>query len=133
MRVGGRPAAFHYYFALDGTMFSHRLGFDPALARCSPGLMATLETLASASNEGLVRVEFLGGGERYKTELADMNEPITHSIGLARTPLGVLGSRSKLELIRARRTLKRSERLHRLYLRGSQRNEDGAGISDRAD
>ncbi len=72
MRVGGRPAAFHYFFALDGTMFSHRLGFDPALARYSPGLVATLETLAAASSEGLARVEFLGGSERYKTELADM-------------------------------------------------------------
>jgi CelD/BcsL family acetyltransferase involved in cellulose biosynthesis len=132
MRIGGRPAAFHYYLALDGTMFSHRLGFDPALARYSPGLMATLESLGAAANEGLVRVEFLGGSERYKTELADMNEPITHSIGLARTPLGVVGSMSELELIRARRTLKRSERLHRLYLRGSQRGEDAAGISDGA-
>jgi CelD/BcsL family acetyltransferase involved in cellulose biosynthesis len=119
MRVKGHSAAFHYYIALDGTMFSHRLGFDPALARYSPGLLATLETLAAASDEGLVRVEFLGGNERYKAELADMNEPITHSIGLARTPLGVIGSMSKLELIRARRTLKRSQRLHRLYLRGS--------------
>ncbi len=65
MRVGGRPAEFHYFFELDGTMVVHRLAFDPALARYSPGLVATLETLRVASEDGMTRVEFLGGNERY--------------------------------------------------------------------
>ena len=86
MRVDGRPAAFHYFFALDGTMFVHRLAFDPALARCSPGLVATLETLRTASEEGLTRVEFLGGDERYKLELADHLEPLYQGFGLGRNP-----------------------------------------------
>jgi CelD/BcsL family acetyltransferase involved in cellulose biosynthesis len=116
MRVAGRPAAFHYIFTLDGVMLSHRLGFDPALARYSPGLVTTLETLRIASELGLHRVEFLGGGERYKVELADRFEPLSEAIGLARTPLGALAARQKLGVIALRRTLKRSERLQRLYL-----------------
>ncbi len=118
MRVGGKPAAFHYFFALDGVMIVHRLAFDPALSRCSPGLVATLETLRVASEDGLRRVEYLGGGERYKVELSDRLEPLSQAIGLARNPLGALAARQRLGLIQLRKTLKRSERLQRLYLNG---------------
>ena len=118
MRVGGRAAAFHYFFALDRTMIVHRLAFDPALARYSPGVVSTLETLRLASDEGLTRVEFLGGDERYKLELADSLEPLHEAIGLARGPVGALVGRVRLDAIRLRKTLKRSERLHRLYLGG---------------
>lgn len=118
LEVGGRPAAFHYYFAFEGTMFSHRLGFDPALARFSPGVLATLETLRAASEEGLTRVEFLGGAERYKIELSDRIEPLTDAIGFARTPVGATAAAAHLAAINLRRRLKRSDRLHRLYLHG---------------
>jgi CelD/BcsL family acetyltransferase involved in cellulose biosynthesis len=118
MRVGGRPAAFHYFFALEGTMFVHRLAFDPALARCSPGLVATLETLRTASEDGLTRVEFLGGDERYKLELADHLEPLYQGVGLGRNPFGSLAAAQRLALINLRKTLKRSARLQRLYLGG---------------
>lgn len=118
MRVGGAPAAFHYFFALDGVMVVHRLAFDPALAHCSPGLVATLETLRRASEEGLTRVEFLGGGERYKMELADRREPLYQGIGLGRSPLGALAARQRVASIRVRKTLKRSERLQHLYANG---------------
>jgi CelD/BcsL family acetyltransferase involved in cellulose biosynthesis len=118
MRVGGRPAAFHYFFVLDGTMVVHRLAFDPALARYSPGLVATLETLRVASEDGMTRVEFLGGNERYKLELADQEEPLFEAIGLARNPWGALAARQQLGSLWLRLRLKRSERLHRLYLGG---------------
>lgn len=118
MRVANAPAAFHYYFALDGVMIVHRLAFDPALARYSPGLIATLETLHRASEEGLTKVEFLGGGERYKIELADRLEPLSQAIGFNRTSVGALAARQRLGLIHLRKTLKRSERLQRLYQKG---------------
>jgi CelD/BcsL family acetyltransferase involved in cellulose biosynthesis len=118
MRVGGRPAAFHYFFVVDGTMVVHRLAFDPALARYSPGLVATLETLRVASEDGVTRVEFLGGNERYKLELADQEEPLFQAIGLARNPWGALAARRQLASLWLRMRLKRSERLHRLYLDG---------------
>jgi CelD/BcsL family acetyltransferase involved in cellulose biosynthesis len=118
MRVGGRPAAFHYFFELEGTMVVHRLAFDPELARYSPGLVATLETLRVASEDGMTRVEFLGGNERYKLELADREEPLYQAIGLARNPWGALAARQRLASLSLRRRLKRSERLHRLYLGG---------------
>jgi CelD/BcsL family acetyltransferase involved in cellulose biosynthesis len=130
MRVGGRPAAFHYFFALEGTMVVHRLAFDPALARYSPGLVSTLETLRIASEDGMTRVEFLGGNERYKLELADREEPLYEAIGLVRNPLGALAARQRLASLRLRLKLKRSERLHRLYLGGlgSLRRRQGSAL-----
>jgi CelD/BcsL family acetyltransferase involved in cellulose biosynthesis/O-antigen/teichoic acid export membrane protein len=118
LRVGGRPVAFDYSFLLGGAMFLHRLGFDPALARYSPGLVATLESLRLCTDDGATRVEFLGGDERYKLEFADRLEPLQQGIGLARNAHGALASRQRLLLIETRKTLKRSERLKRLYLRG---------------
>lgn len=121
MRVGGRAVAFHYFFELDRTMYVHRLAFDPALARYSPGLVSTLETLRVASEDGMTKVEYLGGGERYKLELSDRLEPLYQAVGLALNPVGSIASRCRVAAIEARKTFKRSERLQRLYLSGSLR------------
>jgi CelD/BcsL family acetyltransferase involved in cellulose biosynthesis len=120
LRVAGRPVAFHYYFALAGTMYVHRLAFDPdpALARFSPGLVCTLKTLETASEQGLTRVEYLGGDERYKLELSDRLEPLYEGIGLGRNVVARLAVRQRLATIAARRRLKRSPTMQRLYVGG---------------
>jgi CelD/BcsL family acetyltransferase involved in cellulose biosynthesis len=118
LEVGGRPVAFHYYLAFNGTMYVHRLAFDPALARLSPGVLTTLEALKVASEEGLRRVEFLGGDERYKLELADRIEPLYQGLGMAATPQGRLAVAARLGGIAARKRLKRSPTLRRLYFEG---------------
>jgi CelD/BcsL family acetyltransferase involved in cellulose biosynthesis len=118
LRLDGRAVAFHYYFAFEGCMYVHRLAFDPALARLSPGLVNTLDTLEAASEEGLTRVEFLGGAERYKTELADGFEPLCHGLGLARSAPARAAVAARLGVIRLRLRLKRSPSLHRLYMDG---------------
>ena len=115
LRLDGRAIAFHYYFALEGCMYVHRLAFDPAFARFSPGLVNTLDALEAASREGLTRVEFLGGAERYKVELADRLEPLHAGLGLAGTPLGRAVIDARLTSIHLRRRLKRVAPLHRLY------------------
>ena len=88
LKLDGRAVAFHYYFAFEGRMYVHRLAFDPDLARFSPGLVNTLDTIEAAADEGLTRVEFLGGAERYKTEIADGFEPLCHGLGLAQGAAG---------------------------------------------
>jgi CelD/BcsL family acetyltransferase involved in cellulose biosynthesis len=115
LRLDGHTIAFHYYFALEGNMYVHRLAFDPAYGRFSPGLVNTLDALEAASREGLTRVEFLGGAERYKIELADRLEPLHAGLGLAGTPLGRAVIDARLATIRLRRRLKRVAPLHRLY------------------
>ncbi len=115
LRLDGRAIAFHYFFAFEGCMYVHRLAFDPALSRYSPGLVNTLDTIQIASEEGLTRVEFLGGAERYKRELADRFEPLYQALGLASGVRGRTLLEAELGLIRLRMRLKRSQRLRRLY------------------
>jgi CelD/BcsL family acetyltransferase involved in cellulose biosynthesis len=115
LRVDGKAIAFHYWFALAGCMYVHRLAFDPAAARWSPGLVNTLDAIEAAAEEGMTRVEFLGGGERYKVELADGFAPLYHGFGVVSGVRGRAYAAAHLAAIRTRLALKRSPRLHRLY------------------
>ena len=118
LRVAGRAVAFHYFFALEGCMYVHRLAFDPTLARFSPGLVNTLDAIEAAAGEGLRRVEFLGGDERYKVELADRFEPLYDGVGAASSARGRAYAAAHMNGIRLRLRLKRSPRLRRLYFDG---------------
>jgi CelD/BcsL family acetyltransferase involved in cellulose biosynthesis len=115
LTLDGRAIAFHYFLAFESCMYVHRLAFDPALSRYSPGLVNTLDTIQIAADEGLSRVEFLGGAERYKRELADRFEPLCQALGLASGVRGHALLGAELGLIRLRLRLKRSPRLRRLY------------------
>jgi CelD/BcsL family acetyltransferase involved in cellulose biosynthesis len=115
LKLDGRAIAFHYWFALRGRMYVHRLAFDPALSRFSPGLVNTLDAIQAAADEGLGRVEYLGGGERYKLELCDTLEPLYHGFGGAGGAGGRAYAAAHLTVIRTRLRLKRNPRLHRLY------------------
>src|SRR5207302_10634129 len=88
LKLDGRPIAFHYYLVFAQRMYVYRLAFDPEFARYSPGLLATLGALEWAGEEGLERVEYLGGDERYKVELSDRLEPLRQGLGMARTSRG---------------------------------------------
>jgi CelD/BcsL family acetyltransferase involved in cellulose biosynthesis len=117
LRVGGRPAACNYFFLLGGRMYFHELAFDPALARWSPGQVATLEAIGAAAAEGARRVEFLGGAERYKLELADRLEPLHQGLGLAATRRGRAAVVARTQAVHARGQLKRTP-VRRLYYEG---------------
>jgi CelD/BcsL family acetyltransferase involved in cellulose biosynthesis len=116
LELDGKPIAFQYYFLFARGMYVHRLAFDPALARFSPGQVAILAAIGSAAEEGVTHVEFLGGNERYKLELADGNDPMHQVICWPRGIRGALGSKVAACSISARLRLKRSESLHKLYV-----------------
>jgi CelD/BcsL family acetyltransferase involved in cellulose biosynthesis len=118
LKIDGRPVAFHYYLAFERTMFVHRIAFDPAFGQFSPGVINTLDAIEAAAAEGLTRVEFLGGAERYKLELADRLEPLCQGFGLARTLRGKAAVASRVAGIRVRIHLKRSHALRRFYFEG---------------
>lgn len=115
LKLDGRAIAFHYYFALEGTMYVYRLAFDPDLSRFSPGQANTLDAIEAGADEGLTCVEFLGGDERYKLELADRLDPLYQGLGLAGTPWGRVAVSARVGNIVLRRRLKRSPFLHRIY------------------
>jgi CelD/BcsL family acetyltransferase involved in cellulose biosynthesis len=106
LRLDGHAVACNYFLRLDGRMYFHELAFDPALAQYSPGLITTLEAIAAAEQEGVRRVEFLGGAERYKLELADRCEPLHQAVGLPGTLRGRAVAPLRAGTVRARRRLK---------------------------
>jgi len=118
LRLDGRAIAFHYFFLFERRMYVNRLAFDPAYARHSPGLLNTLDAIEAAAAEGATMVEFLGGAERYKLELADRLEPLYEAIGLAPTLRGRLAVAGVVNAIRIRKWAKRSQGLRRFYYDG---------------
>jgi CelD/BcsL family acetyltransferase involved in cellulose biosynthesis len=121
LRLDGRPIAFHNWFIAGSSIYLHRNAFDAGLSRYGPGLVALRRSLAAASELGARRVEYLGGAEQFKRDLADRFEPLHQGFGLARGPVGrAYVARAQLA-IELRKRLKRSERLHRLYLSGALR------------
>jgi CelD/BcsL family acetyltransferase involved in cellulose biosynthesis len=117
LRVGGRAVACNYFFVLGDRMYFHELAFDPAFARWSPGQITTLDTLAAAAAEGVERVEFLGGAERYKLELADRFEPLYQGLGLTSGARGRAVVAARIAWIRGRARIKETP-ARRLYYEG---------------
>jgi CelD/BcsL family acetyltransferase involved in cellulose biosynthesis len=117
LRVGGRAVACNYFFLLGDRMYFHELAFDPVVARWSPGQITTLAAIEAAAAEGARRVEFLGGGERYKLELADSLEPLHQAIGLATTARGRTAATARVAAVHAHRRLKETP-VRRLYYEG---------------
>ena len=121
LRLDGRPIAFHSWFAVGEAIYLHRNAFDAELSRYGPGLVALRRSLAAASERGARRVEYLGGAEQFKRDLADRFEPLYQGFGLAQGLVGnAYVARAHLA-ISVRKRLKRNERLHRLYLSGALR------------
>ena len=118
LKIDGRAVAFHYYLALEGRMYVHRIAFDPAFARFSPGLINTLDAIETAAAEGVTRVEFLGGAERYKIEIADHLEPLYLGFGLAGSLKGKAAVAGRVGGIRVRKRLKQSPAVRRFYFEG---------------
>jgi CelD/BcsL family acetyltransferase involved in cellulose biosynthesis len=118
LKIDGRPIAFHYYLAFEGRIYVHRIAFDPEFSRFSPGVINTLDAIEAAAAEGATRVEFLGGAERYKVDLADRLEPLYLGFGLAGSVRGRAAVAARLAEIRARKLLKRSRTLRRFYFEG---------------
>jgi CelD/BcsL family acetyltransferase involved in cellulose biosynthesis len=117
MRLSGQAIAFHYSFARAGRMYAHCLGFDPTFAPFSPGLLTTLDAIGFASAEGLTRVEFLGGAEPYKLELADRFEPLYQAVGWPATWRGAVAAAGTPRAVAARRRLKGIPAVHETYVK----------------
>ena len=106
MKLDGRAIAFQYYLVFERRMFFYRLAFDPSYSRWSPGLLTTLTALEAAAAEGVERVEFLGGDEQYKVDLADSSDPLFECIGFASTRRGRLEAAAARQVLAARLRLK---------------------------
>jgi len=114
-KVGGRPVAFCWYFMLEGRAYLHRLAFDPAYSRFSPGIVNALDSLRLAAREGATRAEFLGGAEGYKVELASGFEPLHLGLGLPGSARGRAAVAARAGWLRLRRRGKNSGLARKVY------------------
>lgn len=130
LALDGRAIACRSYFVLEGSLVGNGIAHDPAYNRFSPGWVLLLATLEAAAAEGVRRVEFLGGDESYKLQLADGLDPLYQGLGLASGIRGRAAVASWRSAILLRRRLRRSDLLRRLYVDGP-RALRGAGSSRR--
>jgi len=115
LELDGHPIAFHYYFGFAGTMFVHRLAFDPHYAEYSPGQLVTLHAIEHGATEGLSRVNFLRGEEQYKLQLADHVEDVLWAACLPQAPYGSLAARGRALNLRIRQRAKSLRWLRQRY------------------
>jgi CelD/BcsL family acetyltransferase involved in cellulose biosynthesis len=115
LKLDGQPIAFSWHFLLGGRAYLHRLAFDPAFARCSPGVVNALDAIEAAADEGATRIEFLGGAERYKLELADRLEPLHLGLGLPGSALGASAVAVRTCWLELRRRGSRSQLARKVY------------------
>ena len=129
VRIDGSPVAFMNWFVIGSSIYLYRNGYDEAVGRFGPGLVDAAARDGAASERGARRMEYLGGAERYKRELADRFDPMYQGYGLARGPVGhAYVARARMS-IALRRRLKQSERLHRLYTSGALRGRRSSSKS----
>jgi CelD/BcsL family acetyltransferase involved in cellulose biosynthesis len=115
LKLDGRAIAFLYYIAVEQRMFLYRIAFDPDYGQFSPGLVNVLDALEVAAREGLTRVEFLGGPDRYKLEFADGFEPFYLGIGLAGSTVGKAVVATRVRWLRLRELAKGSKAARLAY------------------
>jgi CelD/BcsL family acetyltransferase involved in cellulose biosynthesis len=68
LRIGGTPAAAYYGFIHVDRAYFYLLGFDPAFAFESPGVILIGHAISDALAAGVKELDFLRGQERYKYE-----------------------------------------------------------------
>jgi CelD/BcsL family acetyltransferase involved in cellulose biosynthesis len=64
-RLDGRAVASQLATVVDGRLWLFKIGFDQAVADCSPGHLLMLEVLRGAVAEGLSSVELMGRPEPW--------------------------------------------------------------------
>jgi CelD/BcsL family acetyltransferase involved in cellulose biosynthesis len=66
LEIDGRAAAAAYAFTRGTTLYYYLTGFDPALAKVSPGALLLEWMIEQARAEGIAEVDFLRHSEAYK-------------------------------------------------------------------
>lgn len=65
LEIGGKTAAAQIALEYEKRFWVLKIGYDEQFARCSPGILLTMETLRYAFGNGLESYEFLGSAEPW--------------------------------------------------------------------
>lgn len=85
--AGDRLTAVEYSLHGGGHCHFWFPAYEPGLARCSPGILLTLETMRLASADGYGVFDFGYGGERYKKYFCDTTRTVREAV-VSRPGLG---------------------------------------------
>ena len=115
MWAGGRLTAIEYSLHAGGRYHFWFPVYEPSLARCSPGILLSMETMRLASDGGYRVFDFGFGGEGYKkyfcNETQTVSEAIVQRPGLGASvsdaAAGLLDSAGKARGERLRNSLRR--------------------------
>jgi len=101
--AGGKLIAIEYALHADGHYHFWFPVYEPRLARCSPGILLSLETMQLASQDGFRVFDFGFAGEGYKKYFCNASQTLREAVivrpGLAATAsnvaVGLLNSAGK--------------------------------------
>jgi CelD/BcsL family acetyltransferase involved in cellulose biosynthesis len=75
LRIGGKAVAAQIAVEYGNRFWLHKIGYDEAFARCSPGALLLGETVRYAVARGLCSYEFLGTAEPWTRTWTDCVHP----------------------------------------------------------
>lgn len=113
LRAGGKIAAMEYSLHA-GTRFHFWFPvYVPELARCSPGIMLSMETIRLGSEQGYRDFDYGFGGEAYKRYFCDTVQPVAEAVvlkpgltaalgGAGASVLGLAGGQRLTDSVRRR-------------------------------
>jgi CelD/BcsL family acetyltransferase involved in cellulose biosynthesis len=90
LRIGGRTAAMQIAVERGSRLWLLKIAYDEAFARCSPGTLLMLHTLAYAAERGLRSCEFLGSAEPWTAMWTEAARPCAAVAAYPLTPRGGL-------------------------------------------
>jgi CelD/BcsL family acetyltransferase involved in cellulose biosynthesis len=76
LEVGGQPAAAYWSFDFDNRLWVYNSGLNPAYAALSPGWVLLGRLIKWAIDAGRHEIDFLRGGEGYKSRLGGVERAI---------------------------------------------------------
>lgn len=79
LRVGGQVAALEYSLHAGRRYHFWFPAYVPALARCSPGILLSMETIRLGSEKGFREFDYGFGGEAYKRYFCDTVQPVVEA------------------------------------------------------
>ena len=90
---GGGPVAASFSFLVDDTVYLYNSSFEPTAYRWSPGVVLLAALIERSISDGLSRLDFLKGEERYKFQLGAVRRSLSSvRVGPKGSPTGAARS-----------------------------------------
>jgi CelD/BcsL family acetyltransferase involved in cellulose biosynthesis len=115
MYAGGKLVAVEYSLHAGGRYHFWFPVYEPSLARCSPGILLSMDTMRLASEKGYRVFDFGFGGEGYKKYFCNAMQTVREAVvmrpglsaGISNAAVGILNAAGKRRGDRLRTSVRR--------------------------